>query len=184
MVANLTWKHYKNRTERSALNSLNFFFWNTYKGFTHRHHAGFSLQTQPLPSQPSLLLKAGRQWWERHYGADCAVKTATGLWVPLSLKAAAESPRGACPPQMRYSSSSCQTPPRRVKAMGLLAVSSKDFILGPLRSYGGSLRSSSCHFHCLASCPQLPPQCALDQPCNQNHVYVQEISIPDFPSLL
>lgn len=82
---------------------------------------------------------------------------------------------------MRYSSSSCQTPPRRVKAMGLLTVSSKDFILGPLRSYGGSLRSSSCHFHCLASCPQLPPQCALDQPCNQNHVYVQEISSPRLP---
>lgn len=41
-MANLIWRHCENRNEGSALNSLNFFFVNTYKGFIHRHHAGFS----------------------------------------------------------------------------------------------------------------------------------------------
>lgn len=75
MMANLTWRHCKNRSEGSALNSLNFFV-NTYKGFIHRHHAGFSLKMQSVRSQPTLLPKARRQWWEQHDGMDCTARIA------------------------------------------------------------------------------------------------------------
>lgn len=86
------------------------------------------------------------------------------------------------PPQMRYSSLSCQITPRRVKAYRASGCQEHDFTLGPLGPYGGRLRNSFSFSHCLASCLLFPSQSPLDQPYSPNPNHVFEINIVIFSS--
>nr|BAC40845.1 unnamed protein product [Mus musculus] len=67
MVANLTWKHYKNRTERSALNSLNFFLKYLQRFYTQAPCRLFSANAalaQPAkPPAESRQTMVGKALW-------------------------------------------------------------------------------------------------------------------------
>lgn len=97
-MANLTWRHHKNRNEGSALISLNFIYllFSTYKGATHKSSGRFFCwKCSACTASRALLLKQVDNGGSGRSGVGFTVKRAIWFWVPFSLKAPAESPGGS-----------------------------------------------------------------------------------------
>lgn len=76
---------------------------------------------------------ARRQWWEWALWGGLHCKDSSVILNPLFPEGTSGiTKRQPLPPQMRYSSLSCQTTPQRLKAIGLLAVRSRISYWGPL----------------------------------------------------
>ena len=133
--------------------------------------------------QQDPLGEACRQWWEWVLWSGLHCKDSNVILNPLFPEGTSRiTKRPPLPPQMRFSSLSCQITPYRVKAYRASGCQEQDFILGPLGPCGGRLRNSFPFSHCLASCLLFPSQSPLDQPYCPSPNQVFEISIVRFSS--
>lgn len=143
-MANVTWRHCKIGMRDQALISLNFIFFNTHKGTAHKHSGLlFCWKCSEGTASGALFLKHLHNGGNGRCRVDCPVKTAMWFWIPFPWRYQQNHQEAAYSFSNETQQFIMSDYPTEDEGDRASCCQEQDFILGPLRPYGGSQKVPS-----------------------------------------